>query len=133
MAKEFRRGSKIDGFMNFSPPPPPELVKLMISMVATAQWDQSARIVWTRGTREQFRDRDVHTDINRAYFHAPSIKEKCPEMWSKSMDGSECRCTAFVTQPQTGMRYAKVLREHSCVFMPVLLTNERNQDYCPWR
>ena len=57
VAKEFRCGSKIDGFMNFSATPPHELVKLMISMVATARWDQTAW-VWIRGTREQFSDRD---------------------------------------------------------------------------
>ena len=37
VAKEFRHGSKIDGFMNFSATPLLEMVKLMISMVATAQ------------------------------------------------------------------------------------------------
>ena len=57
VAKEFHRGSKVDGFTNFSATPPLELVKLMISMVATAQWDQAA---WfgQEGTREQLRDRD---------------------------------------------------------------------------
>ena len=57
VAKEFRRGSKIDGFTNFSATPPLELVKLMISVAATAQWDQAARFV-QEGTREQLRDRD---------------------------------------------------------------------------
>ena len=42
VAKEFRRGSKIDGFTNFSDTPLLELVKLMISQVATARWDQAA-------------------------------------------------------------------------------------------
>ena len=42
VAKECRRGSKIDGFTNFSETPPREFVNLMISMVATAQWDQAA-------------------------------------------------------------------------------------------
>ena len=40
MAKEFRRGSEIDGFMNFSATPPLEVVKLMISMVALDQAGQ---------------------------------------------------------------------------------------------
>ena len=41
VAKEFRRGSKSDGFMNFSATPLLKQVELMISMVATAQWDQA--------------------------------------------------------------------------------------------
>ena len=36
VAKEYRRGPKIDGFTNFSATPLLELVKLMVSMVATA-------------------------------------------------------------------------------------------------
>ena len=35
VAKEFHRGSKIDGFMNFSATAPLDLVNLVISMVAT--------------------------------------------------------------------------------------------------
>ena len=42
VAKECRRGSKIDVFTNFSETPPREFANLMISMVATAQWDQAA-------------------------------------------------------------------------------------------
>ena len=43
MAKEFRRGSKVDGFTNFSATPPLELVKLIISLVATAQRDRATQ------------------------------------------------------------------------------------------
>ena len=62
----------------------------MISMVATAQWDQAA---WF-GQEEHENSSEVvvmHTDISRAYFHADV--EMPLEMWSKgcmSTDGSEC-------------------------------------------
>ena len=70
MAKEFRRGSNIDGFTNFSATPPLELVKLMISMMATAQWDQTE---WFRQEGHESSSEIVmmHTDISRAYFYAP--------------------------------------------------------------
>ena len=57
MAKEFRRGSKLDACKHFSATPPLELVKLIISMVATAQGDRAAWF-WIRRTREQLRGRD---------------------------------------------------------------------------
>ena len=53
VAKEFRRGSAIDGFTNFSATPLLELVKL----IATAQWDRAA---WLG------QDVMMHTDIRRA-------------------------------------------------------------------
>ena len=71
VVKEFRRGSKIDGFTNFSATPPHELVKLMISMVATAQWDQAARFV-QEGHENSSEVVMMHTDTSRAYFRAPS-------------------------------------------------------------
>ena len=86
LAKEFRRGSKIDGFMNISATPPLELVKLMRSMVAPAQRDQTE---WfgQEGHESSSEIVMMHTDISRAYFHAPCKEEKCvelpPEMWSK--------------------------------------------------
>ena len=65
VAKEFRRGSKYEGFVNFSATPPLELVKLIISLVAKIAM--------------------MHTDISRAYFHVPSKEEKYvqlpSEMW----------------------------------------------------
>ena len=86
LAKEFRRGSKIDGFMNFSATPPLELVKLMISMVATAQWDRTAWFV-QEGHEDGSEIVMMHSDISRAYCHAPSKEETYvelpPEMWSK--------------------------------------------------
>ena len=36
-AKEFGGGSEYEGFANFSAPPPQELVRVIISMIATAQ------------------------------------------------------------------------------------------------
>ena len=57
MAKEFRGGSKIDGFMNFSVTPPLELEKAD-DIDGGKQLNVSDCMVWTRGTREQFRDRD---------------------------------------------------------------------------
>ena len=103
VTKEFRRGSKIDGLMNFSATLPLELVKLMISMVATAQWDQTA---WF-GQEGHESSSDIvmmHTDIRRAYFHAPCKEEKNDELPPEipSMGGSECRCTSLVTHPQIG-------------------------------
>ena len=79
LAKDFRRGSKVDGFMNFSATPPLESVKLMISMVATAQWDQAA---WFGQDGHESISKIVmmHTDINRAYFHAPCREEKYVEL-----------------------------------------------------
>ena len=88
VAKEFLRGSKIDGFMNFSATPPLELEKLMMSMVATAQWDQAA---WfgQEGHESSSEIVMMHTDIRRAYLHAPCKEEKYgelpPEMWSKGV------------------------------------------------
>ena len=46
VAKEFRRGSKYEGFANFSATPPLELVKLIISLVATAQRDPELWFGW---------------------------------------------------------------------------------------
>ena len=79
VAKEFRRGSEIDGFMNISATPPLELVKLMISMVATAQRDQAA---WfgQEGHENNSEIVMMHTDISRAYFHAPCKEEKYVEL-----------------------------------------------------
>ena len=85
MAKEFRRGCKVNGFTTFSATPQLEVVKLIISMVATAQQDRAARF----GGEEHESSPEivlVHMDISRAYFHAPSKEEKhvglLPEMWS---------------------------------------------------
>ena len=46
VAKEIRRGSKYEGFANFSATPPLELVKLIISLVATAQGDLESWFGW---------------------------------------------------------------------------------------
>ena len=86
VAKEFRRGSKIDGFMNFWATPPLKLVKLMISMVATAQWDQTA---WfgQDGHESISEIMMMRADISKVYFHAPCRDKKYfelpPEMWSE--------------------------------------------------
>ena len=119
VAKEFRRGSKFDGFTNFSATPPLELVKLMISMVATAQWDQTA---WfgQEGHESSSEIVMMHTDTSRAYFHAPCKGEKYvelpPETWSKGCP--ECgrlRVSLYGTRDAAANwedAYAKVLQEH---------------------
>ena len=76
MAKEFRRGSKVDGFTNFSATPPlEELVKLIISLLATAHWDRAA---WFGEDEHQNSSEIVlmHTDISTAYVHAPEAKQR---------------------------------------------------------
>ena len=71
MAKEFRRGCKVNGFTTFSATPQLELVKLIISMVTTAQQDRAARF---GGEEHETSPKIVlvHVDISRTYFHAPS-------------------------------------------------------------
>ena len=119
VAKEFLRGSKIDGFMNFSATPPLELEKLMMSMVATAQWDQAA---WfgQEGRESSSEIVMMHTDIRRAYLHAPCKEEKYgelpPEMWSKGCpEHGRHRVSLYGTRDAAANwedAYAKVLREH---------------------
>ena len=119
VAKEFHRGSKVDGFTNFSATPPLELVKLMISMVATAQWDQAA---WfgQEGHENSSEIVMVHTDISRAYFHAPSKEEKDvdlpPEMWSEgSLECGRLRVPLYHTRDTAANwedAHAKVFLEH---------------------
>ena len=74
VAKEFRRGSKYEGFANVSATPPLELVKLIISLVATAQRDPESWFGWREhGANDQIAM--MHTDISRAHFHAPNKEE----------------------------------------------------------
>ena len=85
-ATEFRCGSKVDGFAVFSATPSLELVKLIISMVATAQWD---RVAWFGPEEHENRSEIVmmHTDTSNAYFLAPRKEEEYlelpPELWSE--------------------------------------------------
>ena len=119
VAKEFHRGSKVDGFTNFSATPPLELVKLMISMVATAQWDQAA---WygREGHENSSEVVMVHTDISRAYVHAPSKEEKYvdlpPEMGSEgSPDNGRRRVSLYHTRDTAANwedAHAKVFPKH---------------------
>ena len=79
MAKEFRKGSKREAFANFSALPPLELVKMMISMVATAQEGQGSRY----GKQNVAGGEEIvmmHTDISGSYFHAPSKVENYVEL-----------------------------------------------------
>ena len=95
VAKEFRRGSKFDGFTNFS-----------------ARWQQlngTKLHGLDRGTREQFRDRDdAHRHSQRVTFTLQAKKRnmlscdlRCGAKNIPSMNGSECRYTALVIQKQT--------------------------------
>ena len=73
MAKEFRRGSKYEGFAKFSATPPLELVKLIISFLATAQRDPVSWFGWREhGTNDQIAM--MHTEKSRAYFHATFVR-----------------------------------------------------------
>ena len=126
VAKEFRRGSKIDGLMGFSATPPLELSKLMISMVSTAQWDQTA---WfgREGHESSSEIVMMHTDIRSAYFHAPCKEEKYverpPEMWSPEHG-----------RLRVSPKYCGTsVRPWGCVSLFFLHTCERSQDYCPRR
>ena len=74
MAKGFRRGSNYEGFANFSAMPL-ELVKLIISLVATAHKHREG---WS-----EYQMSTVHTDISRAYVHVPSKEEKDEECHGK--------------------------------------------------
>ena len=79
MAKEFREGSMCEAFANFSSLSPLELVKMMISTVATAQKGQGS---WY-GEQNVTGGHEIvmmHTDISRSYCHAPSKEEKYVEL-----------------------------------------------------
>ena len=79
VGKEFRRGSTVVGFTNFSATPPLELVKLIVLLVATAQQDRAARL--GRGTRVQCMNRDdTHT-----------IAERIFTLWGNKMNTLNCR------------------------------------------
>ena len=119
MAKEFRRGSKYEGFANFSAKPPLELVKLIISLVAKAQRDPESWFGWREhGANDQIAM--MHTDISRAYFHAPSKEEKYvelpSEMWrSEYPEYGRLSVSQYGTRDAAanwGDAYAKVLTEH---------------------
>ena len=118
MAKEFRKGSRCEAFANFSALPPLELVKMMISMVATAQ----------RGEGSLYGEQNVaggeeivmmHTDISRWYFHAPSNEEKYEElpggMWTSNYPVyGRLRVSLYGTRDASTNwedAYAKVLME----------------------
>ena len=116
--------------MNFSATPPLELAKLMMSMVATAQWDQTA---WLgQEGHEQFRDRgDAHGHQQSELSVSMQKKTlnchlRCGAKDVPTMDGSECRCTALVTQPQTGRMRTPKYNENisSTVSMFIVLTCE---------
>ena len=82
VAKEFRRGSKYEGFANFSATPPMELVKLIMSLVATALRDPESWFGWREcGANDQIAM--MLTDISRAYLYAPSKEEKYVELPSE--------------------------------------------------
>ena len=79
VAKEFRRGSKINGFTSFSATSLLELVKLMISMAATAQWDQATWVGQEGHENSSEIVMMMHAAISRTYFHAPCKEEKYVE------------------------------------------------------
>ena len=82
VAKEFHRGSEYEGFANFAATPPLKLVKLIISLVATAQRDPESWSGWREhGATDQIAM--MHNDISRAYFHAPTREEKYVELPSE--------------------------------------------------
>ena len=123
VAKEFRRGSKYEGFANFSATPPLELVKLSIPLVATAQGaaqrDPESWFGWREhGANDQIAM--MHTDISRAYFHAPSKEEKYvqlpSEMWrSEYPEYGRLRVSLYGTRDAAAnweAAYAKFLTEH---------------------
>ena len=63
VATEFGRGSKYEGFANLSATPPLELVKLIISLLATEQRDPESWFGWReRGGNDQVAM--MHTDIS---------------------------------------------------------------------
>ena len=87
MAKEF-----LDGFTNFSATPPlEELVKLIISLLATAHWDRAA---WFGEDEHQNSSEIVlmHTDISTAYVHAPSKAETYAELPLELWSGGSLEC-----------------------------------------
>ena len=119
VAKEFRRGSKCEGFANFSAAPPLELVKLIISLVATAQRDPESRFGWREhGANDQIAM--THTDISHANFHAPSKEEKYVELTSEKWrseypEYGRLRVSLLGTRDAAANwedAYAKVLTEH---------------------
>ena len=119
MAKEFRRGSEIDGFMNFSVTPFLELLKLMISMVATVRWDQ---VVWfgQRGHERFSQIVMTHTDISRAYFHVVCREERYvelpPTVWSEGYpENGRFRVSLYGTRDAAACwedAYATEVQEH---------------------
>ena len=75
MAKECRKGYECEAFAKFSALLPLELVKMMISMVATAQTGVGSLY----GEQNLAGGEEIvmmHTDISRSYFHAPSKEER---------------------------------------------------------
>ena len=108
MAKELRRGSKCV-----------ELVKLIISLVATAQRDPESWFGWKEhGANDQIAM--MHTGISRAYFRAPSKEEKYfelpSEMWrSEYPEYGRLRVSLHGTRDAAANwedAYAKGLTEH---------------------
>ena len=104
--------------MNFSATPPLELAKLMMSMVATAQWDQTA---WLgQEGHEQFRDRDDAHGHQQSELSVSMKKKKNvelpPEMWSKGCpEYGRLRVSLYGTRDAAANwedAYAKVQREH---------------------
>ena len=126
VAKEFKTGSCS---AYFSPTPPLEVLKLILSLVASSQKDSRAwgacdlkEYKYTaegRGAKhEKWLDDNVcilHTDISRAYFHAKAVEEKYVELPAEDWEeGSERQCGRFpytgpVTQPITGKRHTPEL------------------------
>ena len=91
----------------------------MISMVSTAQWDQAA---WfgQEGHENSSEIVMMHTEISRAYFHAPCKEEKYvelpPEMWSgRCPVYGPLRVSLYGTRDAAANwedAYVKVLQEH---------------------
>ena len=116
MAKEFRRGSRHEGFANFSATLP---LQLIISLVATAQRDPGSWFGWReRGADDQIAM--VHTDINCAHSLAPSEEEKYfelpSEMWQSEFPEYERLGVSLLGTRDVAANwrdaYAKVSVEH---------------------
>ena len=72
VAKGFRKGSKNEGFANFSATPPMDFVKMMISMVATALKGEVSRYGEQHVARCKENGDDAYTHPPSVYLHAPN-------------------------------------------------------------
>ena len=124
VATECRRGSKYEGFANFSATPPLELVKLIISLVATARRDPES---WFATDQIAM----MHTDICRAFFRVPSKEEKYVELppESRQSEYSEYGRLRVSRQSFDGTR----LRSRSRKSVFILLQRTWDQGRRAWR